>query len=159
MNHIPFFLWYALWRSQDGPFDWLFGCLGIMAYQPLEVIQCQILFYRLFNAKCLYVYTSKIFNKQDFICLHMTWAFRFFFEIKGLWHGIQATNFSLFNLWGTVFLEISKSYIIPPLDFTLDHIELNYCLLDTTYFTYAEVNFIWVISLHDRKLTAPNRTA
>ena len=34
------------------------------------------------------------------------WTFWFFFEIKGLWHGIWATNFSLFNLQETVFLEI-----------------------------------------------------
>ena len=36
-------------------------------------------------------------------------TFWFFFEIKGLQHGIQATNFSLFNLRETVFLEISFS--------------------------------------------------
>ena len=35
---------------------------------------------------------------------------------------------------------------------------LNYCLLDTTCFTYEENNFIWVTSLRDRKLTTPNIT-
>ena len=54
------------------------------------------------------------------------------------------------------FKTFSKSYIIPPLELTLDYIVLNYCLLDTTCFTYAEGNFIWVTSLHDRRLTAPN---
>ena len=34
------------------------------------------------------------------------WTFWFFFAIKGLRHGIWATNFSLFNLRETVFLEI-----------------------------------------------------
>ena len=33
-------------------------------------------------------------------------TFWFFFKIKGLWHGIWATNFSLFILRETVFLEI-----------------------------------------------------
>ena len=36
----------------------------------------------------------------------------------------------------------SKSYIILPLEFALDYIVLNYYLLDTTCFTYAEDNFI-----------------
>ena len=35
---------------------------------------------------------------------------------------------------------------------------LNYCLLDKPYFTYAQDNFIIVISLYDRRLTAPNIT-
>ena len=35
------------------------------------------------------------------------WTFWFFFEIKGLRHRIRATNFSLFDLWEIVFLEIS----------------------------------------------------
>ena len=34
------------------------------------------------------------------------WTFWFFFKIKGFWHGIQASNFSLSNLRETVFLEI-----------------------------------------------------
>ena len=51
-----------------------------------------------------------------------------------------------------------KSYIIPPLEFTLDYIVLTYCLLDTTYFTYAEDNFIRVTSLRGRRLTAPSIT-
>ena len=33
-------------------------------------------------------------------------TFWFFFEIKGLWHGIRVNNFSLFNVRETVFLEI-----------------------------------------------------
>ena len=53
----------------------------------------------------------------------------------------------------------SKSYIISPLELTLDYIVLNYCLLDTTCFTYAEENFIRVTSLCDRRLTALNITA
>ena len=53
----------------------------------------------------------------------------------------------------------SKSYIIPPLELTLDYIVLNYCLLDTTCFTSVEDNFINVTSSYDRKLTAPNTTA
>ena len=42
------------------------------------------------------------------ICSVVKWRrnFWFFFEIKGLRHGIQAPNFSLFNLRETVFLEI-----------------------------------------------------
>ena len=40
----------------------------------------------------------------------------------------------------------SKSYFIPPF-------VLNYCFLDTTCFTYAEDNFIWVTSLHEGRLT------
>ena len=36
---------------------------------------------------------------------------------------------------------------------------LNYYFLDTTWFTYAENNFIRVTSLCDRRLTAPNFTA
>ena len=52
-----------------------------------------------------------------------------------------------------------KSYIIPPLEFTLDYIVLTYCLFDTTCFTYAVNNFIGVTSLCDRRLTAPYITA
>ena len=52
----------------------------------------------------------------------------------------------------------SKSYIIPPLELTLDCIVLNYFLLDTC-FTYKEKNFIKVTSLRDRRVTAPNITA
>ena len=37
------------------------------------------------------------------------WIFWIFFEIKVLRHGIRATNFSLFNLRETVFLEIGFS--------------------------------------------------
>ena len=33
-------------------------------------------------------------------------SFWFFFEIKGLWHGIRVHNFSLFNLRETLFVEI-----------------------------------------------------
>ena len=54
---------------------------------------------------------------------------------------------------------IFKSYIIPPLELSLDNIVVNYCLLDTTCFTYAEDNFIYVTSLYDRRLNAPNITA
>ena len=36
----------------------------------------------------------------------------------------------------------SKIYIIPPLDLILDYIVLNYCLFDTSCFTYAEDHFI-----------------
>ena len=46
----------------------------------------------------------------------------------------------------------SKSYIIPPLELTLENIVLNYCLLDTTCFTYADDNFTWVTSLRYRRL-------
>ena len=49
-----------------------------------------------------------------------------------------------------------KSYIITPLELTLHYAVLNYCLLDTTCFTYEEDNFIRVASLHDRRLTAAN---
>ena len=31
----------------------------------------------------------------------------------------------------------SKSYVLPPLELTLDYMVLNYCLLDITCFTYA----------------------
>ena len=53
----------------------------------------------------------------------------------------------------------SKSYIMPPLELTLDSIVINYNLLNTTCFTYAEDNFIRVTSLGDRRLTTPNITA
>ena len=53
----------------------------------------------------------------------------------------------------------SKTYIIPPFEITFDYIVLNYCLLDTTCFTYGEDNFIKVTSLRDKKLSAPNITA
>ena len=53
----------------------------------------------------------------------------------------------------------SKSYIIPPLELTLDYIVLDYCLLDTTSFTYAENNFIGVTSLCDRMRAATNINA
>ena len=52
-----------------------------------------------------------------------------------------------------------KSYIIPPFKLTLDYILLNYCLLYTTCFTYAEDNFNRVTILCDRRLTATNNTA
>ena len=52
-----------------------------------------------------------------------------------------------------------KSYIMLPLELTLDYIVLNYCLLDTNCFTNAENNFIRITSLHDRRLTALNITA
>ena len=51
------------------------------------------------------------------------------------------------------------SYIILPLELTLDDIVLNYCLLDSNYFTFAKDNFITVISLCYRRLTGPNITA
>ena len=47
----------------------------------------------------------------------------------------------------------SKSYFMPPAELTLDYILWNYCLLDTTCFTYAEVNFIRVSILGYRRLT------
>ena len=50
----------------------------------------------------------------------------------------------------------SKSYIIPPLELILDYIVLNYCVLAFNCFTTAENHFIRVISLRDRKQTAPN---
>ena len=50
----------------------------------------------------------------------------------------------------------SKSYIISLLELILYSTGLNYGLLDATYFTNAEENFIQVTSLHDRKLTGPN---
>ena len=53
----------------------------------------------------------------------------------------------------------SKSYVISQLEFTLNNIVLNYCLLDATCFNYADDNFIKVTSLYDIRLTAPNSTA
>ena len=53
----------------------------------------------------------------------------------------------------------SKSYILSPLELTLDYIVLNSCMLDTTCFTYAEGNFIKVPSLRDRRLIAQNISA
>ena len=37
------------------------------------------------------------------------WTFWFFFKIKSLWHGIRATNYSLFNLRERIFLQIGFS--------------------------------------------------
>ena len=53
----------------------------------------------------------------------------------------------------------SKSYIIPPLELTLDHIVLNYYLVDTTEFIYAEDNFIIITCLRFKRFTVPNITA
>ena len=50
------------------------------------------------------------------------------------------------------------SYILLSLELTLDFIVLDYSLLDTTCFTYAEDNFIRVTCLFDRRLTALNIT-
>ena len=52
-----------------------------------------------------------------------------------------------------------KCYIIPPLELKLNYIVMNYCLQNTTCFTYAEDNFIKVTSLCERRLTVPNITA
>ena len=52
----------------------------------------------------------------------------------------------------------TESYIISPLELTIDYIVLNYYLLDTTCFTYAEDNYIWGTSLRKRKLTALKNT-
>ena len=46
----------------------------------------------------------------------------------------------------------SKSFLIPPLELTLDNIVLNYCLLDSVCFTYAEDSFLRITSWRDRKL-------
>ena len=51
-----------------------------------------------------------------------------------------------------------KSYIIQPLELSLDYIVLNYCFLETSRFTFAEDNFIRGNILRDRKLNAPNIT-
>ena len=63
------------------------------------------------------------------------------------------------SFFSLVLKTFSKSYIIPPLELTSDYFVLDYCMLDSSRFTNAEVNFIKVTSLCDRRLTAPNIAA
>ena len=52
----------------------------------------------------------------------------------------------------------SKSFLLPPVELTLDYIVLSYCLLNNTCFIYAEDNFNRVTSSSDTKVTASNIT-
>ena len=72
---------------------------------------------------------------------------------------IRASGTTWWWWWWSMNEMFLKTYIISPLELTLDYIELNYGLLDTTCFTYAEDNFIRVTSLCNRRLTAANITA
>ena len=79
---------------------------------------------------------------------------------------LSVTRYFLKNWFEGIFFSLqlnmnktfSKSYIIPPLELTLDYIVMNNCLQDITFIS-AEDSFIRVTRLHDRRLTAPNITA
>ena len=94
-NHPPpnFTVFLTHWRNKCSPFLRL---INLLPSNPNKLNFDSSLKWTIFH--CSYVHTICSVAKSRR-------TFWFFFEIKGLRHGIQATNFSLFNLRETLFLD------------------------------------------------------
>ena len=96
-HHTPppnFTVFLTHWGDKRTPF---FRLTKLLPLDPNKLNLASSLMWTIFHCSFVQMISSVAKSRQTF------W---FFFEIKGLWNGIRAINFFLFNLRETVFLEI-----------------------------------------------------